>query len=208
MRRKHSVGYGDRFNHWKVISPEFKVGIYYFVLAECDCGEVHRVRVDTILSKASRQCVRCRNEIHGQYRLANEKGLDKAPEYGSWRNMINRGRGKGPYRERGIEVCDRWKEPGKGFINFLQDMGKKPGVEYSIDRIDNEGNYEPSNCRWATRQDQARNTRANLWITFHGQTLCAKEWSEITGIKHITIIKRYHRGLSPEKILSTTPLYG
>jgi len=63
---------------------------------------------------------------------------------------------------RGITICDRWMEPnGQGYVNFCTDMGPRPGKEYSIDRIDNDGNYEPSNCQWATSSQQARNQRRN-----------------------------------------------
>lgn len=109
------------------------------------------------------------------------------------------------YGGRGISVCERWKE----FVNFLADMGEKP-AGMSIDRIDVDGNYEPSNCRWATSKQQARNQRRCLYIELNGERLTAMEWSERTGLSHRTISYRYHKGYPPERILSTQryPLLG
>lgn len=83
-------------------------------------------------------------------------------EYSTWHSMKKRCYSKRysqyeDYGGRGIIVCDHWKN---SFINFLQDMGKRPEGDYSIDRINNDGNYEPNNCRWATRSEQQKNKRA------------------------------------------------
>lgn len=94
------------------------------------------------------------------------------------------------YGGRGIAVCERWGS----FENFLADMGPRPSPRHSIDRIDVNGNYEPSNCRWATRIEQARNTRKNRIITVGGATMCLAEWSEMTGVDDATIVNRLDRG--------------
>ena len=100
-------------------------------------------------------------------------------------------RGYKNYGGRGIRVCDRWIE---SFAAFLEDVGPKPGPKYSIDRIDNDGNYEPGNVRWATRIQQARNTRRNRMVTHDGKTLSLTEWAEIYGIPyhrlHSRVVKR------------------
>lgn len=87
---------------------------------------------------------------------------------------------------RGITICDRWLE---SYDNFLDDMGIKPDG-YSIDRINNDGNYEPSNCRWATPKEQAENRRTNQNITYNGITRTISQWAKIVGISQGALTKR------------------
>lgn len=103
------------------------------------------------------------------------------------------------YGGRGIKVCDRWLGE-HGFENFLADMGERPGKEYSIDRIDVNSGYCPENCRWATRKEQANNTRRTVYLTHNGETHTLREWAEIYGIAQRTANERYHNGYSFEKI--------
>lgn len=87
------------------------------------------------------------------------------------------------YGGRGIRVCPRWDS----FEQFYLDMGPRPSASHSIERIDNNGNYEPNNCRWATAGEQARNTRRSVRITFNGETLSRKDWATRYGISQYTI---------------------
>jgi hypothetical protein len=106
------------------------------------------------------------------------------------------------YGGRGIRICDRWTEPnGQGFANFLTDMGERPDGT-SLDRIDVNGNYEPSNCRWATVKEQANNKRTSRWVTAFGQTLTIAEWADVTGVGAGVIRKRLNRGWSPGRSLT------
>jgi hypothetical protein len=103
------------------------------------------------------------------------------------------------YGARGIKVCSRWTE----FENFLADMGEKPAGR-SLDRINNDGNYDPSNCRWATKIEQARNTSAALWTTIDGEHKPVAEWCEIYGVNRSTVLHRIRRGgWSPERAITT-----
>lgn len=102
------------------------------------------------------------------------------------------------YGGRGIKVCDRWKD----FESFLDDMGEKP-AGLTIDRIDSDGDYEPANCRWATKTDQAINQRRVRLISHDGKTLAAAEWEALTGIPSRVIRSRVDRlGWTPSRALT------
>lgn len=136
-----------------------------------------------------------------------QKGL---AEYSVWRDMRNRCYNENTdrydiYGGRGITVCDRWRT---SFDAFLEDMGPRPSEEHSIDRIDVNGNYEPANCRWATRKEQGRNRRDNRLLTWSNETKTLSAWSEETGIEPDTITERLRRGWTIEATLTTPPVRG
>lgn len=115
------------------------------------------------------------------------------PNHKSWRN----------YGGRGIKVCRRWLT---SFKNFFDDMGTRPTSKHSLDRFpDQNGNYSPDNCRWATSKEQARNTRTNTILTLNGESHCLAEWAEITGIRIGCILERISKGWSIERVLNTDP---
>lgn len=123
--------------------------------------------------------------------------------YVAWCNMKRRCKETSGYRSsryggRGITVCERWLK----FENFLADMGEPcRGIE--LDRIDNKLGYSKENCRWATRQQQTRNTESNRMIECDGESRCLSEWSEITGIKATTIWMRiFQYGWVPKVALA------
>lgn len=123
-----------------------------------------------------------------------------SPEYESWQHMLNRcGNPKDKrwarYGKRGITVCERWKE----FKNFYEDMGDRPTDKHTLERLNNDGNYEPSNCIWATPHQQTRNRRSNINITHDGKTMCLKDWAEQLGIKPATLYARIHSGWTVER---------
>jgi hypothetical protein len=120
-------------------------------------------------------------------------GKTNTPEYRSWSNMRQRCYDENNnrfyrYGGRGIKVCDRWLGPD-GFVNFLEDMGKKAKGE-SVDRIDNNGDYTPSNCQWATAKEQSRNKSTN--VVYGGR--CMREWTEVLDIEYAAFawrVKKY-----------------
>jgi hypothetical protein len=126
------------------------------------------------------------------------------PEYWIWSGIKNRCLNPkdthfGRYGGRGIVICDRWKDD---FATFLADVGPRPSAAHSIDRIDFNGNYEPGNCRWATWVEQQRNRSSNRLLTVAGETMCVASWSERTGVRQVTIIRRLILGWSDERAVS------
>lgn len=133
-------------------------------------------------------------------------GLSHLPEYRIWHGMRQRCRNPNTFRYedyggRGISVCKRWNK----FVNFYADMGPRPSPEYSLDRINNDGPYKKSNCRWATRQTQSRNGRGCHKIMYRGKNLTIQEWSERYGINRNTLDHRVKRGWDFEVALTLAP---
>jgi hypothetical protein len=125
-------------------------------------------------------------------------------EYNTWcqikRRCLNSNDTAWPnYGGRGITICDKWAESFEAFFN---DVGPRPSRKHSIDRLNNDGNYEPGNVRWATQREQMQNTRRNRYVTLNGETKTVMEWSRVTGVHFNTIRARLNRGLSPEEALS------
>ena len=126
-----------------------------------------------------------------------------SPEYRAWQAMKRRCWNPNDvryerYGGRGIKICDRWMS---SYIDFLKDMGRKPTQKHTLDRINLDGNYEPSNCRWATPEQQMRNRRNNVVITINGISKSACEWAETTKVSAYVIRKRIHRGWTGEEAL-------
>jgi hypothetical protein len=136
------------------------------------------------------------NTIHG---CATRKSATK--EYGIWAAMKQRCYLQTStvyefYGGRGIKVCERWLN---SFPNFLEDMGLKPSPKHSLDRIDNNGNYEPNNCKWSTDEQQNRNRRSNRNFTVNGETMCMTDWAKRIGIPYKTLWMRIKNGWSMEQ---------
>lgn len=136
---------------------------------------------------------------HGHYKNSSPTRLLRY----IWRSMIQRCTDKDfktyrHYGGRGVSICNRWLE---SFEAFMDDVGPRPSRKHSLDRIDNSGNYEPGNVRWATRTEQLRNTRRTRLLTFGGETHCLSAWSEKLGIDKRTIHSRLKAGWTVEQAL-------
>ena len=168
-------------------------------LCKCSCGKDAEVRQDRLLAGRTKSC----GCLHRELMLATTR-LGHESEYDIWKAMKQRccnPSSKDYYRYggRGISMCQRWK---LSFNAFLADMGIRPSKNHSIDRIDNDGNYEPGNCRWATASQQARNKRRDQLIEWNGQSLCVRDWERVLGFKRDVVRQRLKAGWSVEDALT------
>ncbi len=177
----------------------------------CECGAVTETSRSPLVSGNSKSCGCLSKELalvrfttHGQSSVHPNAQSRRTPEYNKWCSMLARCRNpknrRFPrYGARGIQVCERWLR----FENFFADMGTCP-AGYTIERKDNDGNYEPSNCIWMPGHLQASNRSDTVRIEYNGETLIAKEWAQRLGIKPSSFLWRYHNW-TLDKVM-TTPL--
>lgn len=195
---------GQRFGRLLVLGYAGAVKKKARWLCQCDCGQTKIINRSSLLSGGTQSCGCLHNELVSQQSTTH--GLShRVPEYGAWSGMLTRCTNPNvaafsDYGERGIKVCERWRR----FENFYADMGPKPAPEYSLDRIDVNGDYEPANCRWATPLEQANNARSNIPLTHDGKTMNLTEWARELGLKKITLYDRINKlGWSVERALTT-----
>lgn len=208
MRKAADIS-GRRFGIWTVLgrAPKGKSNSAYW-MCRCDCG-TERPVAGTDLSRGRSLCCGCiGNAAAAERGRANTThGMRGSREYRIWQGIKRRclsekDAGFPSYGGRGITMCPSWVN---SFETFFKDMGSCPDGR-SIDRIDNEGHYEPNNCRWATKEQQGNNKRSNVVIIANGRSLTLAEWSRETGIQESTMARRLHGlGWAPEHVVGTPP---
>ncbi len=169
----------------------------------CSCGSIGTKRGSDLTSGKSKSCGCLSRELTSK--LFQRHGMTNTPTYRSWSAMITRctnhnRNGASNYIGRGISVCERWLN---SFEYFLKDMGERPDGK-TLDRFPNQnGNYEPGNCRWATIKEQGNNTRRCRIISYNGKTQNITQWATELGVSQFTLFDRLRRGLEPSEILKT-----
>lgn len=193
---------GHRFGRWLVMSRDHDrpLGQIYW-WCRCDCGTVRSVNSNQLRHGGSLSCGCLARELSSERNSIH--GMHNSPEYKSWQAMKDRCYRKTHshyrlYGGRGITVCDRWRD---SFEAFLEDVGFRPSPKHTLDRIDTNGDYEPDNCRWASRRQQANNRRDTRHITIDGETFSIAQWSRRFGINENTIRSRLRYGWPPERLL-------
>lgn len=173
----------------------------------CSCGKEFSGRLWAVISGKHRSCGCSRDLIKPKTKHGATVGHKHTTEYNIWCLMRKRcgNENDGAYARyggRGIQVCDRWQY---SFINFLSDMGYRPSKLYSLERVNNNGNYCPENCIWATAKVQGRNKRNTIKITHNSITLPLVEWAERLKISSQLVRQRIYNGSTHSEAL-TMPL--
>ncbi len=196
---------GEVFGRLTVLNYDYrKPSEQHHWLCECSCENktIRSISSGSLKSGKSQSCGCILREK--TIKRNTKHGMSKTKIYLAWKSMINRC--ENPitnnyhnYGGRGIKVCERWHK----FENFYEDMGERPKGK-TLDRYPNKnGNYEPTNCRWATRKEQARNTRQNYNIIYKGKTQCISDWARELNINRRTLKSRFEAGWSIERSFET-----
>ncbi len=186
---------GRRFSSWVVESYGGRNKRTAYWNCRCDCGVVRTVVGATLVAGTSKNCG-CVSvpKLIARNKAVARHGLSHTKVHRTWaaiRTRCEQPNSKDFKRwgGRGIKVCERWHT----FENFLADMGMPPTEKHSIDRIDNNGDYEPGNCKWSTWTEQASNRRSSRIIEFKGRSQTVTQWAEELGIPMGTLFSRLRK---------------
>ena len=198
---------GKKFERWTVVKRSSNHGPATYWHCQCSCGTMRNVAASSLVTGLSRSCGCLGSEVRTSFGVthgASRRGK-MTPEYCAWLAMKERcfnplGKNYANYGGRGITVCARWFN---NFSTFLADMGPRPSPKHSLDRTNNDGDYRPDNCRWATKTTQARNSRNTRLVDLSDGAgpLPLAAQCERLNLNYRNIRSRIGRGLSPEEAL-------
>jgi hypothetical protein len=185
---------GKRYERLTVIRESGRYRKQVLWECRCDCGAVIHTTSNHLNRGNTKSCGCLKRELLGNRRRTH--GLCRSPEYVSWCAMKHRcnnpeNQDWEHYGGRGIKVCKRWE---KSFRSFLADMGPQPPGQNTIERVNSDKDYKPSNCRWASQKEQTRNKRTTKRIEHNGETLTVGEWAERLGLSYSVLQSRIVRG--------------
>jgi hypothetical protein len=198
---------GEHYGRLEVISlcNETTTGGRRLWLCKCECGNFTKATRSHLINGGAKSCGCMRKECSEKLAASQRKhGMFGKRIYTIWQQMKDRcynqnNNGYKDYGGRGIKVCNEWHN-STNFFEWALANGYNDNL--TIDRIDVNGNYEPSNCRWVTMKVQDRNRRNTIFITFNGETKSLAEWCEIRGLPYGRTQKRYYKGYPPEIVLA------
>lgn len=179
-------------------------------LCRCDCGNSIIVSSQSLRVGDTKSCGCYNRDV--RIRICKERikhGLSNTKVFNTWVNIRQRCNNFNTpsykkYGAKGIKVCERWNN----FENFFADMGNPPTNKHTIERIDSKGHYEPTNCKWATMEEQQNNRTNNRIIEYDGQNMTLKRWAKYTGIDRKTIANRIYSGWPLQRALFIKPIKG
>lgn len=176
-----------------------------FWTCHCRCGREVEICTSNLITGHTQSCGCYQVDQATAAQLKHGGSITHPSEYYTWCQMIARCINPKHvafkhYGARGIQICGRWNDE-LGFEHFLQDMGPRPENHW-LERINNQGHYEPGNCKWATIHEQMRNTRRNHLLTFASKTQCLQDWAEEYNIRPVTLLSRIQSGWSIERALT------
>lgn len=199
---------GQRFGRLTVLDlAERKDGHSSWWVCKCDCGNIKEVRRSCLVKGLTKSCgcyKRDKAREHGR-KMMTKHGWYGTRVYNIWHQIVDRCDNPRStqyrnYGERGIRICEEWRNHPERFCEWAMANGYEDGL--SIDRIDVNGDYEPNNCRWITMEEQQTNKRNNVLITYKGKTQCIAEWSRELGVSYHRIYQRLNAGwTNPQEIL-------
>jgi hypothetical protein len=203
---KYEATAGEKYGRLTLVKETVCTPKKHKWLCRCDCGNYTEVSIYLLKSGECKSCGCLRNEVATErcYSMARHN-MSRTRIYRVWSGMIGRCKNSNNkdyknYGGRGISICDEWLD----FMNF-EAWAMKNGYadELTIDRIDVNGNYEPSNCRWIPISEQQKNRRSSVLVEHNGETHCLKEWAKITGIPYSALLGRKHKRWSVSKMFET-----